>query len=197
MLAGQPVHEALLSPLRAVFGAPDYASGAPNLMNLFPRSAMEEMPEYFMLSQLEPLGMVDPIKNFSPYYTAEGFDAVMHGMALLGVAMTAIVWALTLRCKQMSGLSKAFALTLASMMACPGATAGAWVIVSVMAVLVIFCEPQLRIPACLVLFSTAGAAAYPVTGEILLPMIICLTLCAVALFWLLGMFDANVRKAEA
>jgi len=40
-----------------------------------------------------------------------------------------------------------------------------------------------------VLFATAGAAAYPVTGEILLPMVAALALCLLALFDLLGMFD--------
>lgn len=197
MIAGQPALYALASPLKAVLGAPQYASGAPNLMNLFPRAAMEEMPEYFMLSQLEALDMVDPVTNFSPYYTQEGFDMIMRGMALLGLAGYAVVWALTLRRSRMSGLAQAFALSLAAMIACPGATAGAWLFVSVLALVAIFAQPQLRVPACLVLFAAAGAAAYPVTGEILLPMVAALALCLLALMALLGMFDENVRKGEA
>ena len=48
---------------------------------------------------------------------------------------------------------------------------------------------RLRLPACAVIFATAGAAVYPVTGEILLPMVAALALCLLALFDLLGMFD--------
>ena len=49
--------------------------------------------------------------------------------------------------------------------------------------------PRLRLPACMVLFATAGAAAYPVTGEILLPQVASLALCVLALLDLLGLFD--------
>ena len=191
VVAGQPVLDALTSPLRAVLGVPEYAAGSPNLMNLFPRSAVEEMPGYFMLSQMPAL---DTVTNFSPYYTQAHFEVLMRGLALLGVAVYAIIWALALR-RPMSELAKAFALALGALLACPGATAGSWLFAAMLAMLAILSEPKLRVSACLVLFATAGAAAYPVTGEVLLPMIVAMALCFAALFDLLGMFDAN-KKAS-
>lgn len=189
---GQNAVQALVSPLKAVFGAPQYASGMPNIMNFFPRAAMEEMPEYFMLSQLE---QIDPVTNFSPYYTQTSFATIMAGMALLGLAVYALIWALVLR-RDMSDTARALAIALAAALCCPGVTAGGFLLVSVMAMVAIFAQRDLRVPACMVLFAAAGAAAYPVTGEILLPMIVALALCLLALFALLGMFDANAGKGE-
>ena len=88
MIAGQSAADALVSLVRVIFGVPDFASGAPNLMNLFPRAAMEEMPEYFMLSKMSN---VDPITNFSPYYTQESFATIMRGVALLVISMVSTV----------------------------------------------------------------------------------------------------------
>ena len=68
-------------------------------------------------------------------------------------------------------------------------TAGAWLLPCAIGLLAIVTEPQLRLASCAVLFAMAGAAAYPVTGEILLPMVAALALCLLALFDLLGMFD--------
>lgn len=188
--AGQDALDALTSPLRVVLGTPDYAAGAPNLMNLFPRAAMEEMPAYFMISQLPA---VDPVTNFSPYYTQEHFDILMGGLALLGVAVYALVFMLVLR-RPIGRMERAFALLLGALLVCPGATAGAWLLASLAALMVIFTAPAYRVSACLVLFAAAGAAAYPVTGEVLLPMIIAMLLCLAALFDLLGMFDANRKE---
>ena len=105
---------------------------------------MEEMPEYFMLSKLPDL---DPVTNFSPYYTQESFSLVMIGLSLAGIALYAMLT-----------------------------------------------EPRLRVTACVVLFSAMCAAAYPVTGECMLPMEVAMLLCLAALFDLLGMFDANRKE---
>lgn len=190
IIAGQDVLLALASPVRVILGAPEYAVGAPNLMNLFPRSAMEEMPEYFLISQMPA---VDPVTNFSPYYTQEHFAILMGGLALMGVAAYALVFMLVLR-RPIGRMERAFALLLGALLVCPGATAGAWLLASVAALMIIFTAPTYRVSACLVLFAAAGAAAYPVTGEVLLPMIIAMALCVVALFDLLGMFDANRKE---
>ncbi|MBR2942339.1 MAG: hypothetical protein IKB82_02975 [Clostridia bacterium] len=192
VLAGQNILAALASLVRVVFGVPDFAAGAPNLMNFFPRAAMEEMPEYFMLGKMSN---VDPFTNFSPYYTLESFAMIMHGMALAGFALYAMAFAFVQR-RGMEKTAGAFALALAAGIACPGATAGAWLLVSVIALYAIVSAPRLRIPACAVLFAAMCSAAYPVTAEIMLPMEVALIICLLALFDLLGMFDAN-RKEDA
>ena len=96
----------------------------------------------------------------------------------------------------MSDTARALALSLAACLLCPGATAGAWLLPCVLGLLAIVTEPQLRPAACAVLFATAGAAAYPVTGEILLPMVAAMGLCLLALFDLLGMFDGLREEAK-
>ena len=131
--------------------------------------------------------------NFSPYYTQEHFDVLMRGLALMGVAVYALVWMLLLR-RPIGMVAQAFGMLLCALLAAPGATAGAWLAAAVMALFVIFMVPEYRVSACLVLFATAGAAAYPMTGEVLLPMIIAMALCLLALFDLLGMFDGNKKE---
>jgi len=182
-ISGQGLFGALASLLRANLGVPAYAAGSPNMMCLFPRAAMEEMPEYFVLKQLPN---IDPVTNFSPYYTQAGFEMIMRGMTLSGLALYAMAAIHLGRAREMSGMARALALSLAACVVCPGATAGAWLLCCVIALAAILTEPGLRLPACAVLFATAGAAAYPVTGEILLPMVAALALCALALFDLLG-----------
>ena len=192
IIAGQSAAAALLSPLRALFGAPQYASGVPNIMSIFPRAAMEEMPEYFLISHLPA---VDPVTNFSPFFTQANIEIVMRGFAVLGLAIYAMVWMMTLR-SRMDDTGRAFTLTLAAMLVCPGADAGMWLLLSAFALLAIFVQPKLRLAACVTLFAMAGAAAYPVTGEVLLPMIAAMGLCLLALFMLLGMFPAEEEDCE-
>ena len=177
---------ALASLLRANLSLPEYASGSPNLVSMFPRYAMEEMPEAFILGRLPN---IDAEKNFSPYYTQQGFEAIMRGMALACLALYGMAAAFLSGRKGMSGTARALALSLAACLLCPGVTAGAWLLPCAIGLLAIVTEPQLRLASCAVLFATAGAAAYPVTGEILLPMVAALALCLLALFDLLGMFD--------
>lgn len=185
-LCGQGMGGALASLLRANLGLPEYATGAPNLVSMFPRYAMEEMPEYFILGRLPN---IDAETNFSPYYTQEGFEAIMRGMALACLALYGMAAAFLSGRKGMSGTARALALSLAACLLCPGATAGVWLLPCAIGLLAIVTEPRLRLPVCMLLFATAGAAAYPVTGEILLPMVAALALCGLALLHLLGMFD--------
>ena len=154
------------------------------------RAAMEEMPEYFMLRQLPE---IDAVTNFSPYYTQESFSLIMVGLSLAGLALYAMAFAYVLK-RQMSVTAQAFAIALAAMLVSPGATAGAWLLVAVIALYAILTEPGLRVPACVVLFAAMCAAAYPVAGEAMLPMEIAMLLCLLALFDLLGMFDANKKE---
>ena len=185
-LAGQGMGGALASLLRANLGLPEYASGSPNLLSMFPRYAMEEMPEYFVLKRLPN---IDAETNFSPYYTQAGFAAIMRGLALACLALYGMAVAFLSGRKGMSGTVRALALSLVACLLCPGATAGAWLLPCVLGLLAIVTEPRLRLPACMLLFATAGAAAYPVTGEILLPLVVALALCLLALLDLLGLFD--------
>ena len=185
-LAGQGMGGALASLLRANLGLPEYATGSPNLVSMFPRYAVEEMPEAFILKRLPN---IDAETNFSPYYTQQGFETIMRGLTLACLALYAMAAALLGGRRGMGDTACALALSLAACLLCPGATAGAWLLPCVLGLLAIVTVPRLRLPACMVLFATAGAAAYPVTGEILLPPVASLALCVLALLDLLGLFD--------
>ena len=185
-LAGQGMGGALASLLHANLGLPEYAAGSPNLMSIFPRYAMEEIPEYFILKRLPN---IDPETNFSPYYTQQGFEAIMRGLALACLALYGMAVAFLSGRKGMSDSARALALSLVACLICPGATAGVWLLPCVLGLLAIVTEPRLRLPACMVLVATAGAAASPVTGEILLPMVVASSLCLLAVLCLLGVFD--------
>ena len=195
-LSGMGVSGALGSLLRANLGVAQYASGAPGLANLFPRAAVEEMPEYFMLNRIPGL---DTVTNAQIYYTQEHMQIAMRGLSLVGLALMLGVWALALANKGMSPLRRALALTLGALFVCPGVTAAAWLAADMLCVLAILAKPELRLPACLSLFATMCACAYPVTGEVLLPMIVATALCGAALLMLLGVFPlhASVRGEEA
>lgn len=190
IVAGQDALCALASPLRALISVPEFAAGAPNIMNMFPRAAMEEMPEYFMLRQLPDL---DAVTNFSPFYTQESFSLIMIGLSLAGIALYAMTWAFVLR-RPMTVTAQVLALMLAALLVSPGATAGSWVMLAVVALYAILTQPDLRLSSCVVLFAAMCAAAYPVTGESMLPMEIAMLLCVLALLDLLGMFDVNRKE---
>lgn len=190
VLAGQKALDALASPLRALVCVPEFAAGSANIMNVFPRAAMEEMPEYFMLRQLPN---IDAVTNFSPYYTQASFSLIMVGLSLAGLALYAMAWPYVLR-REMSVTAKGLALMLSALLVSPGATAGSWLLLAVAALYAILTTPRLRVPACVTLFAAMCAAAYPVTGESMLPMETALLLCLLALFDLLGMFDANRKE---
>ncbi len=189
--AGLSAGEALLSLVRVNFGVPEFASGAPNMMNLFPRAAVEEMPGYFMLRQIPALDMTT---NAQPYYTQSHMEIAMRSLALLGLAMLMGVWALVWRRGETHTLRGLLALTVGSLFVCPGATSAAWLAVDMLCVLSLLTQRTLRVPACLLLFATAGASALPVTGEVLLPMVVAMGICLVALCALLGMFDRHETR---
>ena len=192
-LSGMGVGAALASLTRANFGVAQYASGAPGLVNLFPRAAVEEMPEYFMLGRIPGL---DTLTNAQIYYTQAHMEIALRGLSLLGLALMLGVWALALRNNAMSPLRRALALTLGALFVCPGVTAAAWLAADMLCVLAILSEPKLRLPACLSLFATMCACAYPVTGEVLLPMIIAMALCGAALLMLLDIFPLGETAQE-
>ena len=182
--AGMPVRQVLGSLLRANFSLPQYASGVPNLMGAFPRAAMEEMPEYFMLRQVPAL---DPVTNATIYYTQAHFTYIMRGMTLAGLALYAGLCAWIGRAEAMHPLRRALALALGALIVCPGVSMGAWLLIDVLCLYAVVTMPPLRLPACLVLFATAAGCCYPVTEEILLPTVAGFALCAVALCMLLGL----------
>lgn len=196
MAAGMPAGETFASVLRANFGLPQYASGAPNLLGVFPRFAMEEMPEYFMLRQVPVL---DAVTHAQEYYTQAHFALIMRGMTLAGLALyaglCAWVWQ-TARRGKTDALFCTFALTLGALIVCPNVSMGAWLLLDVLCIYAALTSPTLRLPACMVLFATAAGCAYPVTEEILLPVVAGFALCAAALCMLLGVVpDAPVAKA--
>ena len=45
------------------------------------------------------------------------------------------------------------------------------------------------------IFATAGAAAYPVTGEILLPMVVAAVMCLLSALGLLGLLNGLREEA--
>ena len=188
---GMPATQALCSLLRANFAAPAFASGAPSLLNLFPRAAVEEMPGYVLLSRLPA---IDTVTNAQPYYTQAHMEIAMRSVTLLGLALLLGVWALALRDKGASPLRRALALTLGALFVCPGASSAAWLAADMLCVLALLAEPKLRLPACLTLFATMGAGAYPVTGETQLPVFIASALAFAALLMLLNIFPAGEEE---
>ena len=102
-----------------------------------------------------------------------------------------------MRKQGISPLRRALTLTLAALACCPAASMGAWLALDVLCVMAIVREPELRLPACLLLFATAGASCYPLTEEILLPVAAAWALCVVSLCMLydvIPMGRAAARK---
>lgn len=174
---------AAASLLRACWGVPGYASGAPGIVWLFPRAAVEEMPGYFVLGRLPAL---DVEAGAQPYYTQAHMEIAVRSLTLAGLALLLCLWAYVLNKKKDSPLRRALTLALGALLLCPNATASAWLPCCMLCVLAALLEPGLRGSACLVLFATACACAAPVTGEVLLPMIAASALCAAALAWSAG-----------
>ncbi len=188
ILCGMSAPRALLSPLRAFTCAPAFASGAPGLFDLFPRALVEEMEGAPMLARLPE---IDAVTNAAPYYTQAHWQIAMRGLSVLAPALLLGAWALALRARGASPLQRTLALAAASLFACPGASAGAWVGVAALCVLAILLEPGLRPPACVLLFATAGAAVYPLTGETLLPPLVAMGIAFVSILSLLGVLPCR------
>lgn len=188
-LSGMGLPAAAASLLRANAGLPRFASGAPNLMNLFPRASVEEIPEYPALRSLA----VDAVTNAQPYYTPEHMAIAMRALTALGLALLLGAWALCAR-GRMSPLRRALALTLTALFICPAASSSAWLAADALCVLALLAEPGLRPAACLALLATACSGAYPVAGETVVPMIASAALAFLAALLALGVLPG---KGEA
>lgn len=183
-VCGMPLGEALFSPLRAILGTPAYASGAPNIMSLIARPLMEETPEY--ASVLRHLPALDAAANAQQDYTAGHYVVIARGFAFAGLALYMGVCAFVMKAERMSAFERVFALALAALLGCPGVSSGAWIALDLLCLLAVLARPKLRLPACMVLFATAGASCYPMTEETMLPMAAAAALCSLALCMLLG-----------
>lgn len=192
VVSGVSAGDALLSLLGGSFSLPVYASGAPHALSFLPRAAVEEMPEYFMLSQVPH---IDTVTNAQPYYTQAHFEQAALGLtAMLQAAYAALcVW---LSRREMDGDAKALALVLGALLVCPGAGSSAWLAADLLCLMLILAAPRLRLPACLVLFATAGAAAYPMLGETLLDMMPAFVLILTALLMALGIVPVSLSSEE-
>ena len=192
---GMPAGQALSSLVSANADLPAYAAGAPGIMNLIPRAIVEETPQY--APALRHLAELDTLTNAQEYYTQAHFVVVMRGMTLAGLAMLLglVAWLRTQR--EMDGFARAFALTLGALLICPAVTSGAWLAVDLLCLWAIVARPSLRLSACMVLFATAGASCYPMTEEVLLPMVAAFLLCLLSLLMVLGIVpDGRGKRCE-
>lgn len=80
------------------------------------------------------------------------------------------------------------------MLVCPGAGMGMWMPLCMLCLAAILREPGTRLPACMVLFATAGGCCYPVTGEAPLAPVYAFAICAAALFMLLGVIPGAKKR---
>ena len=189
VFAGVPAGEVLSSLLRANLGTPAYASGAPNVMSFIARPVMEQTPEY--ASMLRHLPELDALANAQQDYTPDHYVWIARGFTLAALAMYMGVAALLLKKRDGDTLRSAMALALAGLLACPGVSSGAWLALDLMCLWAIVSRRDLRLPACMALFATAGASCYPMTEETMLPMAAAAGLCLLALCCLLGVFDVH------
>ena len=191
---GMPVLRAAGSLLAANLGLPAYAAGAPGMVSLIPRAAVEEMPQYAPL--LRHLPALDMETHAQQFYTQEHFEIIMRGIALAGLALYMGVCALVWRAKDKSPLHRAMLLTLGALIVCPNATSAAWLAIDVLCLYAIVAGPGLRLPACLVLFATMTSASYPMTEEVMLPMVYAFILCLAALCMLLDVIPTGKEEAH-
>ena len=98
------------------------------------------------------------------------------------------------RDEKASGLRKALSFALGAMLVCPGAGMGMWMPLCMLCLAAILREPETRLPACMVLFATAGGCCYPVTGEVPLAPVYAFAICAAALFMLLGVIPGAKKR---
>lgn len=194
MLSGMPVMDALVSLLEANLGLPAYAAGAPGMVSLIPRAAVEEMPQYAPL--LRHLPALDTQTYAQQFYTQEHFDIVMRGFALAGLALYLGVCALAGRAKDKTPLRRAMILAQGALIACPNVTSAAWLALDVLCLYAILAEPKLRLPACMTLFATMASSSYPMTEEVMLPMVYAFALCLAALCMLLDVIPMGKEETH-
>lgn len=189
MLCGMPVLRTLGSLLSANLGLPAYAGGAPGLMSLVPRAAVEETPHY--ASILRHFESLDTVTNAQPYYTQAHFEQLSAGFILAGLALYLGVCALVLHARDKTPLHRAMTLALGALIVCPNVTSASWLLLDVLCLYAILAEPGLRLPACLVLFATMTSSSYPMTEEVMLPMVYAFILCLAALCMLLDVIPTG------
>lgn len=194
MLCGMPALRALGSLFSANLGLPAYAAGAPGLVSLIPRAAVEEMPQYAPL--LRHLTALDMETHAQQFYTQAHFEIIMRGVALAGLALYLGVCALVWRAKDRTPLHRAMLLALGALIVCPNVTSAAWLLLDVLCLYAILAEPGLRLPACLVLFATMTSSSYPMTEEVMLPMVYAFILCLAALCMLLGVIPTGKEETH-
>lgn len=191
---GMPVLRTLGSLFAANLGLPAYASGAPGLVSLIPRAAVEEMPQYAPL--LRHLAELDMETNAQQFYTQAHFEIIVRGLALAGLALYLGVCALVWRAKDKTPLHRAMLLALGALIVCPNVTSAAWLLLDVLCLYAIVAGPGLRLPACLVLFATMTSSSYPMTEEVMLPMVYAFILCLAALCMLLDIIPTGKEEAH-
>lgn len=194
IFAGAPVIKAIVSLFEANFGLPPYAGGAPGLFHIIPRAVVEETPQYAPI--LRHLPQLDLITHEQQFYTQEHFAAVMHGMTLAAFAAYMGLCAWVWNSEKQSTLRRIMAVVLGALVFCPNVTAGAWLAVDLLCLYALLSAPQLRLPACMVLFATAAGSCYPMTEEVLVPMIASFALCLLALLMLTGVIPMNQEDGE-
>ena len=180
----KPLHAALAVALPLV-------ACLPAVMSAFPRAAMEEMPEYALIQAFPE---IDAVTNAPVVYTQAHFELLMRGLTIAALAMFVGLCAWLKRDQTSSALRKTLMLALGAMLLCPGAGMGAWLPLCMLCLAAILKEPEMRLPACMVLFATAGGCCYPATGETLLRPVYAFALCAAALFMLLGVIPGAKRQ---
>lgn len=183
LFGGTPVSDVLASYLSANLAAPAYASGSAGVFNIIPRAVVTEIPQY--AATLRHLPALDPVTYDQQFYTQAHYEIVSRGLTLAGLAAYAGVLALARRSGKPM-LHRVLACVLAALIICPGATSGAWLLCDVLCLYAILAQPRLRLPACLALFATAAGSCYPMTEEVLLPMVYAFALALCALMMLLG-----------
>ena len=194
MACGMPALRALGSLFAANLGLPAYAAGAPGMVSLIPRAAVEEMPQYAPL--LRHLTALDMETHAQQFYTQAHFEIIMRGVALAGLALYLSVCALAWRAKDKTPLHRAMLLVLGALIVCPNVTSAAWLLMDVLCLYAILAEPGLRLPACLVLFATMTSSSYPMTEEVMLPMVYAFILCLAALCMLLGVIPTGKEETH-
>ena len=194
MACGMPALRALGSLFAANLGLPAYAAGAPGMVSLIPRAAVEEMPQYAPL--LRHLTALDMETHAQQFYTQAHFEIIMRGVALAGLALYLGVCALVWRAKDKTPLHRAMLLVLGALIVCPNVTSAAWLLLDVLCLYAILAEPGLRLPACLVLFATMTSSSYPMTEEVMLPMVYAFILCLAALCMLLGVIPTGKEETH-
>ena len=194
MACGMPALRALGSLFAANLGLSAYAAGTPGMVSLIPRAAVEEMPQYAPL--LRHLTALDMETHAQQFYTQAHFEIIMRGVALAGLALYLGVCALVWRAKDKTPLHRAMLLVLGALIVCPNVTSAAWLLLDVLCLYAILAEPGLRLPACLVLFATMTSSSYPMTEEVMLPMVYAFILCLAALCMLLGVIPTGKEETH-